>query len=772
MSAPNDLLYRLLHAHTEDDVTAIVQSDRVLAHPQNWTPYGGPEHAGTFQTQQDNAVGALGDKIVNSIDAVLLAECKARGVDPEGPAAPPTMQQAVELFFGVRGGDFSEISQKKRRQLAEMIHVAADGPRPPDRPNILVVDRGEGQRPQDFEDTLLSLHRGNKVRIPFVQGKYNMGGTGALPFCGNMKYQLIVSQRRPDLLTTPEDNNWGFSLVRRHFAGPGDRVSWFEYCVAPTGAIMTAPGEDLEVYRGLTLPFGTVIKLFGYDLPTKSNATLELWRELNRHLHFPALPFVVEELRGYPGHSASKIVLGNKMRIMVDERDSVDEQFPPILPIEVDLGQFGRRTVEVTLFKEGGRPSEFTTPSQALFFTINGQTHATLSRSFVENRAKLGYLSSSLLVHVDCTDIDVNVRDDVMMGSRDRMRDNQSWREIQTILADELRGHEALKAANRVRQEHQISRGQRDIKFLETIVARLLRGNSTLATYLKLGGRILDKSRPGPVPIDRFDGKRFPTFLQLKRQPSNGTRPHQKQIPLNSYVYLKLETDAANDYLSRDVDPGQLLVAPDWRRSSRLWNGIVTLKLTPPSGAKVGDVVPITAELTRPYDASLKVHFELLVARPVQPRRDGGSDALTGPAGGSFALPEPTLVYRDRRDGCKAWADMTPPWTGQDVAKVVPVEDEVDIYINMDADALADFLRQHRLSSTRQDVFRQWYKASIYLYSLVFYNDLSDEERLEVFPAALKSVSKIILDLLFGSLVDAGSSEHDSEAVPLQAPSL
>ncbi|OIN92086.1 MAG: nucleotide pyrophosphohydrolase [Anaerolineae bacterium CG03_land_8_20_14_0_80_58_20] len=51
-----------------------------------------------------------------------------------------------------------------------------------------LYDNGEGQHPDDFPNTFLSLHRNNKTDIHFVQGKYNMGSTGAVVFCGTHRY--------------------------------------------------------------------------------------------------------------------------------------------------------------------------------------------------------------------------------------------------------------------------------------------------------------------------------------------------------------------------------------------------------------------------------------------------------------------------------------------------------------------------------------------------------------------------------------------------------
>ena len=55
-------------------------------------------------------------------------------------------------------------------------------------------------------DTFLSLNKNNKLRIPFVQGKFNMGGTGAAmnpaPVLGAMRPGAATSAA-PGLRTKP-----------------------------------------------------------------------------------------------------------------------------------------------------------------------------------------------------------------------------------------------------------------------------------------------------------------------------------------------------------------------------------------------------------------------------------------------------------------------------------------------------------------------------------------------------------------------------------------
>jgi hypothetical protein len=95
------------------------------------------------------------------------------------------MSEAVEQFFGVKGGRLEDLVATEQTGLADNIHVVAVGQKT--SPCYLIVDRGEGQTPAAFPDTFLSLNRSNKLRIPFVQGKFNAGGTGVLQFCGQTR---------------------------------------------------------------------------------------------------------------------------------------------------------------------------------------------------------------------------------------------------------------------------------------------------------------------------------------------------------------------------------------------------------------------------------------------------------------------------------------------------------------------------------------------------------------------------------------------------------
>src|SRR6266851_3261464 len=90
-----DLFYALLHAETEDQVTKVLEERRMLTNEDNWKPLGDTENNWSAAgNQQSAAAGALVEKMINGIDAVLIYECLKRGIDPTSAKAPASMADA------------------------------------------------------------------------------------------------------------------------------------------------------------------------------------------------------------------------------------------------------------------------------------------------------------------------------------------------------------------------------------------------------------------------------------------------------------------------------------------------------------------------------------------------------------------------------------------------------------------------------------------------------------------------------------------------------
>jgi hypothetical protein len=301
-STANDnlsLFYELLKAESEEQVTTIL-TERGMLDEGDWQPLGETENNwSSAGNQQSAASGALVEKLINGIDAVLLYECQKRGITPASPEAPESMTEATRLFFNIPNGRLESIEPRQRTALAENVHLVAVGSK--QEPNYLIVDKGEGQSPGDFPETFLSLAKSNKLHIHFVQGKYNAGGTGALRFCGTQNYQLIVSKRAPGLechRSDPRQDEWGFTLIRRLRPTEGGRRSSMYVYYAPGKDVPSFSATTIDVLPNgggssnkppqpyaIGLEFGSCVKLYNFRWRAAGTATLDARYELDKYLY-------------------------------------------------------------------------------------------------------------------------------------------------------------------------------------------------------------------------------------------------------------------------------------------------------------------------------------------------------------------------------------------------------------------------------------------------------------------------------------------------------
>ena len=129
-----DLCMELLHSETEEQVVTALSGRGLWADDTLWRDFGDKEdNWTTIGNQQSRPEAALVEKVVNSVDARLLAECQASGVDPKSGAAPKSIREAVARFFegrdvcGERDGRIREWDKRQRTQVSNDITVAATG---------------------------------------------------------------------------------------------------------------------------------------------------------------------------------------------------------------------------------------------------------------------------------------------------------------------------------------------------------------------------------------------------------------------------------------------------------------------------------------------------------------------------------------------------------------------------------------------------------------------------------------------------------------------
>lgn len=600
------LCLKLAHCESEADVIKLLRNAGYWEDISCWHYYGDNENNfATIGNQQSNPDAAIVEKIVNSVDAVLMAECLKRGIDPTSKDAPQSIVAALENYFNIRNGKLSNVIPSERRRLAENICLVATGRKT--NPCYTVIDQGEGQTPAMMPETLLSIGKSNKLRIPFVQGKFNMGGTGVFQFCGRHNIQLIVSKRHPEISNREKGNSgklWGFTVVRREDPTHGVRSSFYRY-LAPGGKIQAfeadnlplLPGEYPESF-GQPMKWGTFIKLYEYQMTgLKTNILFDLYNRLSILMPSVALPIrFYERRKGYKGHTLETTLSGLTVRLDEDKKDNLEKDFPTTSTLTVQ-GQ--KMKVSIFAFKRG--QSEKYTKNEGIIFVVNGQTHGYISKSiFSRQSVQMGYLADSLLVIVDCSGFDGRAREDLFMNSRDRLRAGELRSQIERELEEILRNHPGLRELRESRRREDIENKLEDSKPLADIIELIIEKSPTLSKLFVQGIKL-----PNPFKVkrakaqDNYDGKRFPTYFKLTKL---YLREKPKQSPINARLRVQYTTDVANDYFDRDKDPGTFLLEANGQDicdfSVNLWNGMATLNVSLPEGANIGDVIKFRSEVS------------------------------------------------------------------------------------------------------------------------------------------------------------------------------
>jgi len=618
---PKQLCLDLLKAESEEEVTEILEKYQLLD-DSLWCDLGDDENNfSIIGNQQSSPAPALVEKIINSIDAVLMARCALARVDPESAAAPQSMGEAAERFLGVRDGSLLNLSSTERSQLAEKsIWMIATGAK--ERPCYLVIDFGEGQSPKKMPDTFLSLfRRSRKIRIPFVQGRFQMGGTGVLPYCGLRKYELIISKRHPEIAKSESDDAtvdlWGFTIVRR-VPREGVRSSVYRY-LAPCGLVPSFSADGIPVLPGdgnkveayaRTMKWGTCIKLYDYQFDIaalKTNLKFDLSRELDRHLVSMPIPVRLCECREYEQESPFSTLAGMDVRLDENRSRALEENFPSsaILPV-IGLGDL---PIQIFLFKRNaGR--RFISKKSAILFTLNGQTHGTFSSGFfLRHGIQLDYLKDDLLLIADCTRIPGVSRDDLFMTSRDRLRESPSRKSLEEQLELMLHNHRGLQDSNRQRELEASRNSMKDNKLLEKLIDRMLSFTPSLASFFSIGDRLTSSNPNGGTNLN-YVGKKFPTYFRLLNEPQEGW---VKECPSNAKCAVTFETDVENQYLTRKSDPGEITVIPALASAGMLlWNGRGILFLKIPEGVEPNTLIEVITKIadtehSTPFTSTVKL---------------------------------------------------------------------------------------------------------------------------------------------------------------------
>ena len=686
------LLQDLLEAEFEDDAIALLLKRGLFedVNSKRWIALGNmPNNQSVVHAQQSSPAAALVEKFTNGLDAILLRRCKAQGLNPRSVAAPESMSKAVQKWFG----DLNEKSAQEIRGLAEEnLVLYATGSK--SRPCLSLYDAGEGQLPENFPSTFCSLIYGSdegsyKGAVPFVQGRFNMGGTGVLPFCGDdRKMQLIVSRAPSDVAKSQHE--WGFTVFC--FFASRQSPSW-KYLVGTDGKIMTAGIEPLGLVpktgaksgevcapREREVPHGTLIKMYDYKAP-RSNVCGELFRKLEEYLLRPMLPLRIVECR--PEYKA------NVMGVTVWDRFSawaargkLEEGFEDGASIQIKLSTGETVPAEVRVFKADAGAEDTEHPQTGLRALINGQSHARRDTQFFKGKAvDKEHIGGSMLVTLDCSDLGQTSRNALFMSNRETFREDPLLTELFKKLQKELRDHEGLIALDQKRYQEKIANATSDedgIKALE----ELLSTDPALAdlfgsmTQGKVAAKTIQATVTGfKVKGDspKFEGTEFPSYFRRK----DGSTSTEIELPQNDEARVSFLTDVRNNYFTRSKNKGKCEFTGLMEPTFRLFNGHLTFtfhadKYKKPVGTVFDTVVTISDAGHGPWNLSIKVK----VAPPREKREN--------------KPPEPN----PKTDAAPSRPDILEVHNGPEATPItldkVPNTERLQIQINVDSSLLAE----------------------------------------------------------------------------------
>lgn len=717
---------RLLDAESEGAVQAVIDATPEMADSRNWRPLDGREtNFNMWSNQASDGGKALTELMTNMVDAVLTKHALLKGIDPKGPKAPRTMYKAVDrLIKPLHGGKLTNLDPRDPWMLSFaranlIIGVTGARTKRTGFPCYTFVDNGEGQAPENFESTFLSLSTGNKKDIPFVQGKYNMGSSGVLGYCGLRGFKLIVSRRYDGSMP------WAFTLMRKR---PGGGMPVVEYFVLPSGKIATFNEDALypfikgngKRYDGVHLATGTVIKLYDYQIGSRFAGGFRGSREaLNENLVETILPFLILDFRQTPdpkrtGDRAEGIdprrFCGMEFLLLRSHKESQDDD-------EEEAAGTGRIAVSTDTYDDLGEiaisairlkrklPGWLAGSNNRVFHAVNGQVQFKQTRGYLSQTCGFPALKDRVVIIVDASNLTYEAHNEVWKGDREHVRDTIVGERYKNVVTAAIRESEALKALqHEIAQEEleQAAKSERNELFQKLVnadphLAALLTDRDPVIK-LPSGGA---GERGGGSGHGEFEGKYSPTFIRFEEK----IKQTGLALPINRTRPVAARTDAENGYLQRPDNKGRLIIEPSPIKNfgirSQLHDGRLTIYFDPKEDdLGVGETftfalglydesmpTPITDALTiRIVDEETEPKKQSTAVKPRAGEKGRGKGPGERPDVPTHGLPPYVLLTKD---GHPVGDQETQPWpegfTEYDGGMIEDLADKGVIYkINYD----------------------------------------------------------------------------------------
>ncbi len=520
--------------------------------------------------------------------------------------------------------------------------------------------------------------------------------------------------------------------------------------------------------KGRLFKTGTVIKLYSYDLPggARSVISRDLNQSINEFLFEPALPiYTIDKPERYPlDKNLARELFGLKRRLEQDDSKYVEAAFSE----DYESGDIGKMKVTCYVFRnkvEGKSVKEsretiereFFKNNMSVLFSVNGQVHGHYTSEFITRSLKMPLLKSHLLIHVDCTHMRMSFRNELFMASRDRLKGADETRMLRDLLTD-LLSRGKLQEIYKQRKDS-ISLEPGDTKDTNELLRAFTKSMPLNSELFKLLSNTFKLDIPKEPPTkgeakkkkdedsekkEPFKPNRFPSFFRLRTE-STEEKPAAR-IPLNGSRSVKLLTDVENQYFDRTQDPGDMRIslvglkrndgpggnAPGENtglsdlvnvRKASPSEGTIRIVLSPTQEAKVDDLIQVRAELDG-QGVEYEQCFWVRIVDEEKPKETTKKEEETKQE--NFGLPQPKLVYQEKKEGFVSWEDCGNAGIEMDYPTVVhPVvtgEQLEAIYINMDSHVLKS--HKGRIKAITEEQIKladKKYISSVYFHTLFLF---------------------------------------------------
>lgn len=756
-----NLCLSLINAKTEKEVDRIIKDSELNI---SFRPYGGTTgNYSAFENQQSTGEAALIEDIVNGIDATLTRQCYVKGINPESLDAPQSMEEAKNTLF------------TEEELNSENIAIIADGDK--EHVNLMIIDQGEGQEPKKFESTFLSLQKGNKNKIKFVQGKFNMGSTGPVKFSGKHNFKLIVSRRNCKL--EREEDDYGFTLVRRHVRNKEEQETtkntWYEYMIIDqeipkfsADYIVIKTDSDTEMkYRE-----GTLVKLFNYELKSRTQVFQSLKEEINALLYNPPININVYETRkdfsivSKRNQWVMNVAYGNE-KLLKNTIDKDEFDYISIGNI-VEGIQFGSAKVDIFVLKENKDESDIVRSirnSAPVVFLMNGQVQYSKNISYISSELGLKLIKKHIKIIIDCSELDKDFLDDgFFMANRENIRNTERTRDFINTITNFLKEHEELIRLNKERANQRVSSVG-----TQQIFEKLL-GNNRKNSFLEKmfvidnshnddndGTKVRNKHSIKDKKEKYY--KKFPTVVQIKGCKNGDTKIIHSEPGKSSSIKLKL--DVEDNYFMRIDEPGQMEIiirkmggihVNHWDggnqgnsegskfniTKSDLKEGEINISFIPnEKEIKIGESYEITLSVVDVNQEFIN-YAVINIIEPSEKRKPTTMNKQR------LNLPPVIQVYKDEElikrlginiDECVTWEQRN--WTAEEaknrVVEIVPPVNDNQIasaiYINMSSNAINNIIYEEGATNSQINSVNEQFMLNIYMQSFLLVAGMSQLQK-------------------------------------------